>query len=409
MNKRRYIQDTLVLAFSAFGGPQAHIAMLFELFVNKRKYLSEEDLIELNALCSFLPGPTSTQTITAIGYKIGGIRLGLLTLLIWITPAAIGMIGGGLAINYLSEKQISLAFTKPLQAIAIGLIGFAAYKIFLKVVQTTGQKIICVSASLITVMVLFFIDKGSFTAFLFPVLLVIGGFVSVMWGQRKCDVQLKEYLYNEWKPVGVKWNYLLFFLAIFFLSTAINSIYTLHFFDLFERSYRNGCFIYGGGQVLMPLLQVEFVDQAKLVSNEVFLTGVSLASTIPGPMFSISGYLGTTSSETYGMWGQFLGGTISLIGIFLPGTLLIFFVYPMWEQLKRNRIIKRSLSGVNAVAAGFIIAACFLLFFSLEANNHIDYGINGLIVIATFIACLTKKISVPMIILVGLIAGLLFF
>ena len=121
-----YLKDVLVLAVSAFGGPQAHIAMLFDLMVTKRRYLDEKELIELIALCQILPGPTSTQTITAIGFKIGGPNLAYLTLLTWMLPAVTMMIVAGIGISYLQENNISIEFAKFIQPMAIGFVAYAA-------------------------------------------------------------------------------------------------------------------------------------------------------------------------------------------------------------------------------------------------------------------------------------------
>src|SRR5690606_32778491 len=107
-----FLKDVLQLALTAFGGPQAHIAMMLRLLVNKRRYLTEQELIELNALCQILPGPNSTQTITAIGYKIGGPNLAYITLLVWLLPATIIMTAAAMGISYLQEQQISLSFLK---------------------------------------------------------------------------------------------------------------------------------------------------------------------------------------------------------------------------------------------------------------------------------------------------------
>lgn len=174
MSLRYYIflKDVLMLAFTAFGGPQAHIAMMFKLLVDKRRYLTEQELIELNALCSILPGPTSTQTITAIGYKIGGPNLAYLTLLVWIAPAATIMAIAALAISYLQDQGISLEFLKIIQPMAVGFVAYAAYMISVKVVNTkTGVVLMVISA----ILAYFFSSP-----WVFPALLIAGGSVTAL-------------------------------------------------------------------------------------------------------------------------------------------------------------------------------------------------------------------------------------
>ena len=146
MSLRHYIflKDVLLLAFTSFGGPQAHIAMMFQLLVDKRGYLTEQELIELNALCQILPGPTSTQTITAIGFKIGGPNLAYLTLFVWVTPAATIMALAALGITYLQEQGISLDFLRIILPMAVGFVSYAAYIISLKVVTTKTAVVLMV-------------------------------------------------------------------------------------------------------------------------------------------------------------------------------------------------------------------------------------------------------------------------
>jgi chromate transporter len=107
-----FLKDIFILSVSAFGGPQAHLAMLFETMVNKRKYLSEKELIELHALCQILPGPTSTQTITALGFKIGGPNLAYLTLLVWMMPAVSIMIAAAIMISSFQENNSSVVVSR---------------------------------------------------------------------------------------------------------------------------------------------------------------------------------------------------------------------------------------------------------------------------------------------------------
>ena len=131
-----FLKDVLKLSITCFGGPQAHIAHFQKLLVRDRQYLTESDLNELYALCQVLPGPTSTQTLTAIGYRLGGAKLAYLTLLIWVLPAVIIMTTAGLLITSFEKKQISLDFTRFIQPIAVGFVSYAAYSISVKTVNT---------------------------------------------------------------------------------------------------------------------------------------------------------------------------------------------------------------------------------------------------------------------------------
>ena len=131
-----FLRDVLILSVSAFGGPQAHIAMFLDMLVKKRAYLSETDLIELFALCQILPGPTSTQTITALGYKIGGSKLAYLTLLVWALPAVLLMTAAALTVDIFNDQNISLEFLRYVQPMAVGIVAYSAYRISSSVVSS---------------------------------------------------------------------------------------------------------------------------------------------------------------------------------------------------------------------------------------------------------------------------------
>ena len=124
-----FLRDVLLLAVSAFGGPQAHIAMFIKILVKKRAYVTEEELLELNALCQILPGPTSTQTVTAIGFRIGGPNLAYLTLLVWMLPAVTIMTTAAILLGQYQANNLDLAFTKFIQPMAVGFVSFGAFTI----------------------------------------------------------------------------------------------------------------------------------------------------------------------------------------------------------------------------------------------------------------------------------------
>ncbi len=145
-----FLKDILLLALTAFGGPQAHIAMFLDILVVKRRYVNEAELIELNALCQILPGPTSTQTLMAIGYKRGGTYLAFWTLCVWILPATLLMTSAAIGLAYIQKQQISLDFTRFIQPMAIGFVSFAALRISRKVVKTKTAFILMILAGVVS-------------------------------------------------------------------------------------------------------------------------------------------------------------------------------------------------------------------------------------------------------------------
>lgn len=382
-----FLKDVLLLALSAFGGPQAHVALMFDLMVKKRRYLSEEDLIELNALCQILPGPTSTQTITAIGFRIGGPNLAYLTLLVWMIPAVIIMTTAGITISHLQAQSISIEFTKFIQPMAVGFVGFAGLRISQKVIKTKTAAAILVLAAI-----------GSFvfkSPFVFPVLILAGGAFTA--------VKYKAQPIEEKDRIKIQWANFILWAGFFVFIAALGGVTRSLPVRLLENFYRSGSLIFGGGQVLIPLLYTEFVEFKHYLTSEEFLTGYALVQTVPGPVFSFCAYIGTLAMRDFGIGGQIIGALVASIGIFLPGTFLIFFVIRFWEGLKKYRIVKASLEGINAASSGMVIAAAVLMFLPLEPNVQ-----NIAVTAGTFAVLVFTKIPAPIIILLGLGAGFLF-
>ena len=390
-----FLKDVLYLSVTCFGGPQAHIAHFQNILVKKRGYLSDNDLLELNALCQIVPGPTSTQTLSALGYRMGGPSLAYLTLLIWLLPSVIIMTIAGMLMNSFVSKQNSLDFTRFIQPMAVGMIAYAGYAISLKTVKTKRGLLLMVLAATAT----YFFQ----TPFVFPIVLLLAGLVTAF--------NYKAHPREEKKKFDVSWaNFFLWAGVLVFaalLGWATKSIPELTLpVRLFENFYRNGSLIFGGGQVLTPMLYTEFVQFSKPlhhpISHDEFLSGYAFAQALPGPVFSFSSYLGVLSMRDYGIVGQIFGSIMSAAGLFLPGTFLIFFMIRIWESLKKFRPIRASLEGVNAANAGLIIAAAILLFQPLE-NTSLNYGFT----IGTFCLKAFTKIPSWVIILIGLACGVL--
>jgi chromate transporter len=383
------LKDVLLLAVSTFGGPQAHLAHFQKVLVDKRKYLTEEDLIEINSLCQILPGPASTQTLTAIGFKIGGPNLAYLTLLVWILPAVAIMTAAALMLsNFGSVDLIKISeFIKPM---AVGFVSYGAYMISLKTVNTkTGITIMILSA-----VISYFLQ----TPFIFPIILICAGLLTSL----KFRLLPKE----EKQKMTVHWANFMLWAGVLIIAAALGGLTKALPIKLFENFYRNGSLVFGGGQVLAPLLYTEFVQYAKPLhyptTHDEFLSGYALAQAMPGPNFSFSAYIGALSMRDFGMGGQILGALMSAAGIFLPGTFLIFFVIRFWESLKKYRAVRASLEGITAASAGLVAASAIILFQPLE-NSVFNFAVT----IATFCLLVFTKIPSPLIILLGLLMGLL--
>ena len=391
-----FLKEVFLMSWTAFGGPQAHLALFLKVFVEKRAYLSEESLLEINALCQILPGPTSTQTITGIAFRLGGAGLAYLTLLVWIMPSVSIMTLAALLIAYLQEQEISFEFARFTHAIAVGFILSAALQIGKKIIQTkTAMALMCISA-----IGAYFYHPQWFL----PILIIVGGLITAT-GKFQRYPKVKD------KKVKIRWRnftyFILFFLVFSFLSEFLRSYSFGLPFRLAENFYRTGSIIFGGGQVLVPLMLTEFVHIKKLISREEFDLGYNFNQMLPGPTFAFSAFIGALAMRDFGLGGQILGGIIASIAIFLPGTLLIFFVIQFWDELKKYRPVRASLEGINAVSVGLVITAVMLMGETVFMQNTEMILWDILVVAITFILLQFTRIPAPLLVLAGLGLGLL--
>lgn len=382
-----YLMDILLLSLTAFGGPQVHLMMMIERLVHKRRYVTEEELLELQALCSILPGPSSTQTVTAIGLKIGGQPLAYLTLLVWSLPAMILMTLAAIGIHYMERNAISLDFTRFVGPMAVAFLMYGASSIARKVIHNTQGWTLLVISTILAYMYP--------SPYMTPVLIFCGG-VATSLNFRKHEKMEKAEIRIKWRPI-------IFWISVLITAAVIGKITNSLPVRLFENFYRNGSLVFGGGQVLIPILYNEFVEFKHYLTEQEFLAGMALTQVVPGPVFSIATFVGSVSLQSHGWFGQIVGGFVATAGIFLPGTFFIFFAYPFWDQLKRYRGIRASLEGIHAASCGLTIAAAISLFQPMMTNIQ-----PVVTVIATLIVVAFGKVPSYVIILAGLLLGLVF-
>lgn len=387
INRKRFLKDVFICSLGAYGGPEAHYSVFIDQLVIKKKYLKEEELVELIALCSILPGPTSTQTIVSIGYKIGGPLLALFTMFIWALPVLIIMTLLSFLYQFLQQNNISSSVLRFIGPMAVGFIIVAAFRIGRKVVTDKITVILLLFSAIIT----YFIRDP----WIFPTVLVIGGLVSVITSNEK----------NLWTAIKLtpQWRYLVAFIVIAIGSIALAFAWDNRIAHLFESFYRYGYLVFGGGQVVVPVMHTELVQLNHYMTNAEFLTGYGLVQGLPGPMFSFSAYAGGMAARGSGTFFQLLGAAAGGIGIFLPGLLLIYFIFPIWEKLRSIKGIKISLKGINAVAGGLISVSAIILM--QKSGFSLD---NILVTIATAGLLLTRKIPAPLLVFFVLILGLIF-
>ncbi len=408
-----FLKAVLLHSITAFGGPQGHYAMMLKTFVEQRRDISEAELLDFVSFCNMLPGASSTQTLTLIGYKRGGIPLALITLFIWVSPACLIMGSLSFLLDYFADKAISTKIFHFVQPMAIGFIAFSTSRIFKIAITNTITYTILFFTAILT----FFYFK---TPWIFPVLIVIAGIVT--------NFSSKRIPQKEIKPKQIKWGNLVIFLAIFAIAGYISETATRQnwknhkAFNVFENNYRFGSLVFGGGDVLMPMMYEQYVvrpttehvekERDVLQMNKTdFLTGSGIVRAIPGPVFSIGAFTGgMTLREDNTFLTQAIGCFLGSIGIFLPSVLLVLFFFPVWHNLKKYAVIYRSLEGINAAVVGIMAGAtCYLFRDVVMADNTINGNLvllDIIVVIGTFSVLQFSKIAAPLVVVSCFLLGL---
>jgi chromate transporter len=404
-----FLKTVLFYSLTAVGGPQAHIAMMMKTFVRRTPYVTEEELMEYNAFCNLLPGASSTQTLTLIGYKRGGITLAVLTLLIWIAPACILMGALSFLLRYIDERSLHSDIFKFIPAMAVGYLAYASVSVFKVAIKNTITWGIMIFCAVVTY--IFFELPG-----IFPLLIVLSG-VATNVSQKRIPQ----------KPVArrkIKWGNIWLFAFLFLVAGALSQVASRNDWphrkpiNLFENMYRMGSMVFGGGQVLMPIMYEQFSVRPEAVKekdpnvvqieSKEMMTGMGMVRAMPGPVFSIGSFTGGMALRDEGNMMQLIGCLIGTVAIFLPSALLVLFFFPVWTNMKKYAAIYRSMEGINAAVVGIMIASTFYItkdvsFFDGKMNSFINAGV----IAGTFLLLQFTRIASPFIVIACLLLGYL--
>jgi chromate transporter len=404
----KFLKAVFLHSITAFGGPQGHLGMMLKTFVARRKDLTEAELMDYNAFCQLLPGASSTQTLTLIGYKRGGVPLAVLTLIIWILPACIIMGVFSFFIESLNQKNGGPDLFKFIQPMTVGFLIYAAWKAFKVSVHNTITHCIMLAATCAT----FFLFK---TPWIFPAVIVLGGVITNLSSKRIPQIEMLTR--------KIKWANIWLF-AIIFITAGISSELARKNnwphrrpINLFENTYRFGSLVFGGGQVLIPLMYEQFVarpESQKLIKRNPnvvkidktdFYTGAGMVRAIPGPVFSLSSYMGGIAMKDLGFPMQVLGCFVGAIAIFLPSALLVLFFFPIWSNLKKYATVYRALEGINAVVVGIMVAGCLYMTKDFTFSNNLILVLEIVVTIITFLLLRYSRLPSPVIVFICLMLG----
>jgi chromate transporter len=410
-----FLKAVFLHSLTAFGGPQGHYGMMLKTFVKQRKDVTEKELLDFTAFCQMLPGASSTQTLTLIGYKRGGIPLAIISFCIWILPACILMGGLSFLLNYAqSFTQINSLFSF-IPAMAIGFIAFNFFRMYKTAINNTITRIIWVSVAFLV-----------FTFFKWPwimPLVIVAAGIATNFSDKRIPQQAIP-------PKSIRWGNILIFATLFAMAGFLSEKSrkedwsSRKVFNLFENQYRFGSLVFGGGDVLTPMMYEQYVarptsEHIQLnnpnvinISRADFLTGVGMVRAIPGPVFSIASFTGGMALKSEGRSMQLVGCLVGVLGIFLPSLLLVLFFFPVWHNLKRYAVIFRSLEGIHAAAVGIMAGSVVYLFYELSLKTaNTGATILAELVVAGTTTCLLAftKMKPPFIVLACLLAGWLIY
>ncbi len=335
----------LKLGCISFGGPIAHLGYFRQEFVNRLKWLSDPAYADLVALCQFLPGPASSQVGMALGLSQGGIRGAIVAWLGFTLPSALIMILFGLILLNAGVHENLLCWLHGLKVVAVAVIAQALWGMSISLcpdkTRASLAVLACIGASLIPN------SAGQI------LMILLGGIFGLFFLSSDKALPTNELTFqlNKRSSIGVLFLFFILLTLLPILSMYIKS-YPLQLFDVF---YRVGALVFGGGHVVLPLLQAKVVLNG-WVDNSVFLAGYGAAQALPGPLFTFAAFLGAVSTNMPNEW---LGGIIALFAIFLPSFLLIIGILPFWKNLRQHPSMQRAILGVNASVVGLLLAAFY--------------------------------------------------
>ncbi len=354
----------LRLGCTCFGGPVAHLGFFRTEFVDKRKWMTDAAYADLVALCQFLPGPASSQVGYAIGLQRGGFLGGLAAWVGFTLPSAVLMIGFALGLASLGSVA-DAGWVVGLKLVAVGVVAHALWGMATKLCPDWQRALIAgVSCGLLI--------SPSGPAWQ-VIAIVTGALVGRLWFGTVKD-QAQSVAATPVRRPGWPW------LALFFGGLLVLPLVAFGApgsWSVIDAFYRAGSLVFGGGHVVLPLLDTSTVGQG-WIAQETFLAGYGAAQALPGPLFAFAGFLGASISVGPGGVG---GGLLALIAIYIPANLLILGVLPYWEKLRSLPAAQSALKGANAAVVG-LLAAALINPIGLQAVTDLARGAFALIAFA---------------------------
>jgi len=352
----------LVLGATAFGGPVAHFGYFRTEFVDRRRWIDERGFADLVSLCQFLPGPASSQTGIAIGMIQRGWAGGFAAWLGFTTPAAIIMIGLGFGLSF-AQTAAGQGVIHGLKLAAVAVVANALWGMAR---SACGSPLKASFAAAACVAILFAGSAWFQVAVI--ALAAIAGSLLIRDEPAKIEVPDTR---TGGRMIGAA-LFVVFLLLLFGLPLLVKASASGNL-EAFASFYRVGSLVFGGGHVVLPLLEAELVPTGWM-STDASLAGYGAAQAIPGPMFALTGYLGNVINPGGGYLGGWTGGLIAIVAVFLPSFLLLGAALPYWDSLRSRGRIRCALSGVNAAVVGLLLAVLYSPVWTSTVEDTSDFA-----------------------------------
>ncbi|WP_143180125.1 chromate transporter [Domibacillus mangrovi] len=376
---------SIKLGLTSFGGPIAHLGYFHAEYVRKRKWMDEKSYADLVALCQFLPGPASSQVGIGIGIIRGGIIGGIIAFIGFTMPSVIALIIFALVLQRLDIGDAG--WIHGLKIVAVAIVAHAILGMAQKLTPDLQRKAIALAALTITLLWQ--------TVFTQVLVIILAGFFGFLLYKKYVPDKPASFSFPVSRRFGT------FCLALFFgllvALPVLRELTSVSWIAMFDSFYRAGALVFGGGHVVLPLLEREFVPTGWLHADE-FLAGYGAAQAVPGPLFTFAAYIGAVING----WQ---GGLLATFAIFLPAFLLIVGTLPFWDSLRHNPKIQGALIGVNAAVVGILISAFYTPIWTSSILEPVDFVFAAIL----FSMLAYWKRPPWMVVVTGAVGGMLIF
>lgn len=349
------------LGLTCFGGPIAHLGYFHEEYVKQRKWVDEQSYADLVALCQFLPGPASSQVGIAIGIARARLLGGIAAWLGFTLPSALALIAFAFGVSALVDSTAA-GWLHGLKIVAVAVVAQAVWGM---------ARSLCPDRERATLAILTAIVALAWQSAVGQVLsIAIAGLVGSVIFPGTTSSSLSHMRFPVGKKSGIA-AWVIFFTLLLGLPL-LRQIAPSHGLEVFDSFFRVGSLVFGGGHVVLPLLQTEVVGPG-WVTNEQFVAGYGAAQAVPGPLFTFAAYLGAVMGPEPNGW---TGALLALVAIFLPSFLLITGALPFWDLLRSVPLFQSALKGINAAVVGLLLAALYRPVWTSAIYSPGDFGLG---------------------------------